>query len=168
MGRPPNGVNEIIEIGALRFNAFGEELGRFNEFIKPTVNPLLSPFCRKLTKINQSDIDTARTYPYVIRDFLEWGEIEEEDTYLISWGENDKKFFKDDCYLHKIDADWAEKHVNLKPYHRELKKLNNGVGLKKAVQMEGFEFTGISHRGIDDAINLARVFVKHIDEWSFI
>lgn len=168
MGRPPNGMNEIIEIGAVRFNGYGEELGRFNEFVKPTLNPLLSPFCKKLTKIEQHYIDSAMTFPYVIRDFLEWGEILDDNTYLISWGENDKKFFLDDCRFHKVDVEWIEKHVNLKPYYRDLKFMNKGVGLKKAVELEGFEFTGTSHRGIDDAINLAKVFVKHIDEWAFV
>ena len=168
MGRPPNGVNEIIEIGAVRYNGYGEELGLFNSFVKPTVNPLLSPFCKKLTKIQQSDIDSAPTFPYVIRDFLEWGEVYDEDTYLISWGENDKKFFKDDCRLHKIEDDWTEKHVNLKPFYRELKQMQKGIGLKKAVIQEGFEFTGTSHRGIDDAINLAKVFLKNIDQWQFV
>ncbi len=167
MGRPPNGANEIIEIGALRFNGYGEKLGEFNQFVKPKLNPILSPFCMKLTKIDQSDIDRARAFKYVIRDFLDWGDIYDDDTHLISWGENDKKFFRDDCQLHKVDDDWTEKHVNLKPHYRSLKRMNNGVGLKKAVVLEGFDFDGVSHRGFDDAYNLAKVFLKYIDEWNF-
>lgn len=166
-GHPPNGVNEIIEIGALRINEYGEELSVFSKFVKPSVNPLLSPFCKQLTSITQQQVDSARNFPYVIREFLEWGEIESsDDTYLISWGENDKGLFLTDCRIHKLENEWTEKHVNLKQHYKDLKRLPKAMSLRKAVENEGFEFTGVSHRGIDDAINLAKVFVKHIDEWA--
>jgi 3'-5' exoribonuclease 1 len=168
MGYPPNGANEIIEIGALRFNAYGEDLGTFNRFIKPTVNPILSPFCKSLTNISQEDVNKAQTFPYVIRDFINWGDLYSEDTYLITWGENDKKFLLDDCRLHKIDGDWIENHINLKHYYRNLKRMDKYIGLKGAVAMEGFDFDGKNHRGIYDAMNLSKIFLKYIDEWSFV
>ena len=34
-------------------------------------------------------------------------------------------------------------------------------------EAEGFEFTGTYHRGLSDAQNLAKVFVKYIDMWRF-
>ena len=40
-------------------------------------------------------------------------------------------------------------------------------GLRKAVEKEGFEFTGTHHRGIDDAVNLVKVFNKYLDEWYY-
>ena len=45
LGRPPKGYNEIIEIGAVKINQYGEETGRFESFVKPTVNRKLSGFC---------------------------------------------------------------------------------------------------------------------------
>ena len=67
LGRPPHGVTEIIEIGAVKYNGYGEELGVFNQFIKPTVNPLLSPFCTKLTSITQENVDRSKTFDMTIR-----------------------------------------------------------------------------------------------------
>ena len=38
-------------------------------------------------------------------------------------------------------------------------------GLKAITKKEGFEFTGIHHRAIADAENLAKIVAKYIDEW---
>jgi inhibitor of KinA sporulation pathway (predicted exonuclease) len=40
-------------------------------------------------------------------------------------------------------------------------------GMKFAVEKEGFDFDGIHHRGIDDAKNLAKLFIKFRDEWRY-
>jgi 3'-5' exoribonuclease 1 len=49
----------------------------------------------------------------------------------------------------------------------KFKRMKQPIGLKKAVVREGFEFTGIHHRGISDAENLAKIFAKHLDVWQF-
>lgn len=166
-GPAPNGQNEIIEIGAVRMDIGGEYLGEFRQFVKPVLNPLLSPFCKSLTGITQEQVNAAQTYKYVIRDFIDWGRVEDEHTFLISWGENDKLYLHNDCKLHKIDSIWLKNHIDLKKHFRHLKRLNNYVSLKRAIQLEGMEFEGDRHRAFDDAYNLSRVFGKHIDQWSF-
>jgi inhibitor of KinA sporulation pathway (predicted exonuclease) len=78
---PPGFVQEIIEIGAFRINAFGEVRGRFNRFVKPVVHPTLSPFCKDLTSIRQEDVNRARKFPEVIEEFMEWLLQEKHDKY---------------------------------------------------------------------------------------
>jgi 3'-5' exoribonuclease 1 len=168
MGRPPGLVQETIEIGAVMVNGYGEELGSFNKFIKPIVNPLLSSFCRELTSITQTEIDRAGTFPKVIDEFQDWIDCFDDHNYLLcSWGSFDKTMLIKDCELHKLDSDWLEAHLNLKDQYQHFKKLNRPCGLKAAVKKEGFEFTGTPHRGISDAENLAKVFVKHLDVWQY-
>jgi 3'-5' exoribonuclease 1 len=166
-GFPPNGVNEIIEIGALKFNRYGEQNGDFSVFVKPIVNNLLSPFCKQLTGIQQENIDQAETFDKVISRFREWGEIFDEEFYLISWGENDKDYLRNDCNLHDIETDWLEKCINLKKQYRSINRHTKPMGLKRALELEGFEFEGSRHRAFDDAYNLSRIFLKYIDEWPF-
>jgi len=164
----PNGLEqETIEIGAFCLNDYGEFLGSYNRFIKPILNPYLSPFCKELTTITQEEVNRARIFPQVIEEFQDWAEIFEKEYLLCSWGSFDKKMFINDCMLHKMEFDWVEKHINLKRQYHEYKKLRRPCGLKKAVEKEGFEFTGIHHRGISDAENLAKVFKKHLDIWQF-
>lgn len=166
-GRPTTVVQEIIEIGAVLISSYGEVEGTFNKFIRPKVHPLLSAFCQELTTIEQTDIDRARYFPDVIEEFQDWAEIFEEDYLLCSWGGFDKRMLISDCELHDMDADWVEPHINLRKQYQEIKRLSKPRGLKKAVEMEGFDFTGTHHRGIDDAENLARIFVKYLDEWRY-
>jgi len=168
LGRPPKGYNEIIEIGAVRINEYGEVISRFENFVKPTVNPILSGFCKKLTSITQAQVNTARTFPKVLEEFKLWADMYDEDFYICSWGQNDKKLFADDCRLHKLESDWLDTYVNLKTQYDHLKGDTVKGNLKKIVIREGFEFTGIPHRAISDAENLAKIFLKYFDEWTFL
>ena len=84
---------EIIEIGALSVNNFGEIQDTFSSLIKPTLYPDLSIFCQELTNITTQDTNKAPLFPVVIERFLDWVNIE-EDYMLCSWGHFDKNNFK--------------------------------------------------------------------------
>ena len=163
---PPGYVQETIEIGAFRVNQFGEVRGKFNRFVRPVVHPTLSPFCRQLTGITQENVSRARIFPDVIQEFWDWARIEEEEYVLCSWGNFDRKMFANDCSLHRIDISWTERHSNLKEQYKTIKRMRAGVGLKKAVEKEGIPFTGQHHRGISDAENLTKLFLKYLGHWN--
>lgn len=160
-------TQEIIEIGAFRLNRYGEILGEFNRFVRPVLNPYLSPFCQELTSIEQQDVDRAEPFPEVVEIFQDWALIFDEDYLLCSWGAFDKKQLIQDCLLHDLDYNWVEHHINLKKQYQEINRLRRPRGLKKAVNREGFDFTGVHHRAIDDAENLVKVFRNHLDVWRF-
>ncbi|MBK8566253.1 MAG: exonuclease domain-containing protein [Saprospiraceae bacterium] len=166
-GKPTEMVQEIIEIGALKLNEYGEVEGSFNSFIRPVLHPNLSLFCRQLTTIDQISINRARLFPDVVEDFQEWaGVFDDEDCLFCSWGSFDRNMLIQDSTLHSMDSEWIEtNHLNVRRQYHDMKRWKTYKGLKKVVEMEGFEFTGVYHRAISDAENLAKVFVKHIDEW---
>jgi 3'-5' exoribonuclease 1 len=166
LGRPPHGVNEVIEIGAYKVNELGEDLGVFSRFIKPTVNPLLSDFCKKLTSIKQDDVDRAKNFIGVIQDFQDWIDMD-EDYLLCSWGKFDIQLLKNDCMLHKLETDWLDHNLNVKGQYHDIKGEHKLTGLKNTLKNEGLEFTGIHHRAISDAENLGKIFIKYIDEWKY-
>lgn len=163
--RPEDRRQETIEIGAVRINRYGEITGTFNRFVRPIVYTRLSPFCRELTNITQTQVDRSSEFPEVIESFQEWAGVWDDEYLLCSWGSFDKKQFIRDCQLHNLEEDWVEAHVNLKRQYQEMKRLRHPAGLKKSVEREGFEFTGLHHRAISDAENLAKVFVKYLDDW---
>ena len=165
--RPDGFINEIIEIGAVKLDEFGDVLSEFDAFIRPKIHPVLSPFCQSLTSISQIEVNRAEQFPRVVEDFMDWIDIESDDYWLCSWGEYDKSQLIKDCELHDFGTDWLNFHVNLKAQYQQFKRLKQPIGLKKAVEREGFEFTGIHHRGISDAQNLAKIFVKHLDAWQY-
>lgn len=165
-GNPMNLEQETIEIGAILLNEWGEELGSYNRFVKPILHPYLSPFCTNLTSITQQNVNSAKTFPHVIEEFKDWAGIYEEEYLLCSWGNFDRIMFERDCALHQLDEDWCEYHIDLKKQYQQFRKAKKPVGLLSALTKEGFEFDGIHHRGISDAENLTKIFLKHIDVWE--
>ncbi len=163
---PPGYVQEIIEIGAVLIDDYGDMLETFSAFVRPARHPVLSPFCRKLTNISQIDINRARPFHEVMNRFMDWARIDEEDYILCSWGEFDQKLLSADCLRHGFGDAWLDQYVNLKTEYRRIRGLNKAIGLKKTVEFEGFEFTGEHHRAISDAENLAKVFVKYLGTWQ--
>jgi inhibitor of KinA sporulation pathway (predicted exonuclease) len=164
-GKPRSKQQETIEIGAYMLNPYGELKSSYNRFIRPIVNPYLSTYCTELTTIEQEDVDGARTFNRVIREFMDWAEIEEEEYWLCSWGKFDQTLLIDDCQLHRVEDEWLDWHINLKAQYREIRGLSRERGFQWALGKEGLEFEGIPHRAIDDAGNLVKLFRKHIDEW---
>ncbi|MFT5648140.1 MAG: 3'-5' exoribonuclease 1 [Aureispira sp.] len=159
---------EIIEIGALLLDKHGTVKSRFESFVQPIVHPMLSDFCQNLTTISQVDVNQADKFPEVIEDFQEWIGLNNDEEYLLcSWGFFDKSALVKDCKLHKLDGQWAKKHISLKDQYPRIKNIGRAIGMNKALEMEGFEFEGTMHRGIDDAVNLTKIFCKYLNLWRY-
>ena len=161
--------NEIIEIGAVKYQEQNGELvkvGEFNAFVKPVKRPILTEFCKRLTTITQSDVDNAERFPQVIQKFKEWVGVGKEDYILCSWGHYDKGQLKTDLELHRLRSTWVEKHISLKHQHGEITN-KRPMGTKKAMKYAKLSFEGTHHRGIDDARNISKVFLHFFDKWDF-
>ncbi len=78
-----------------------------------------------------------------------------------------KTQLKADCALHGINSTWADKHISLKHQFAEMKKLRRPIGMKGALKIEKIVLSGTHHRGIDDARNIAKIFLKNFEDWKF-
>ncbi|PKP61358.1 MAG: 3'-5' exonuclease [Candidatus Altiarchaeales archaeon HGW-Altiarchaeales-1] len=159
-----NMVHEIIEIGAVKINENGEIIDAFDEFVKPIINPTLSEFCKNLTQINQSQTDKAENFLTVIEKFKRWLN---DDYFLCSWGHYDRKQLINDCSLHNLDSKWTERHISIKHEYAKINKCKP-CGMSKALEKEHITLTGTHHRGIDDAKNIAKIFIKYFEVFKKI
>jgi len=159
--------NETIEIGAVLVNENKEIVSEYSEFIKPLKYPILSEFCKNLTSIQQCDVDSAKYFSEVIEDFKNWITQNGNDYVLCSWGFYDRKQFESDCQVHDLDDNWVKRHISLKHQYGKFKKLKRAIGMKNALINEGIELEGTHHRGIDDARNISKIFIKYFQKWSF-
>ncbi|MDF2879996.1 MAG: 3-5 exonuclease [Clostridiaceae bacterium] len=157
--------NEIIEIGAVKINSSGEIIDTFDKFVKPVINPVLTEFCKNLTSITQEQVDTAEGFKQVCEEFKNW--IGESDYWLCSWGFYDKLQFTHDCNFHNLDFSWGEKHISLKHQYQTIRNQKKGVGVSKALRANNLTFEGTQHRGIDDALNILKIFLMYFDKWEF-
>ncbi len=149
---------ETIEIGAVELPAANSPPTReFSRFVRPTVEPELSSFCRRLTTIRQKDVDRANEFPAVLAEFVEW--IGGEPFVLCSWGGYDLTQFGTDCDRHGVALPKSfERHVNLKKQFARLVGIKE-CGMERALAHLGVALEGTHHRGIDDARNIARLAV---------
>lgn len=174
-----NRQSEIIEIGAVKLNERLEIVEEFQSFVRPVVNPELTPFCTELTSITQAEVDAAPTFDQVAMDFWGWcadrhkATLEASPFWLCSWGHYDKSQLRKDLLHWGMKTDMVNNHISIKHQHgamlskgmlvkhgetRRSKELARGVGMMNALQMLGIEPTGTHHRGIDDARNTAKIF----------
>jgi len=164
-----NRPNEIIEIGAVAINEEGALVDEFDIFVKPLLHPTLSDFCTELTSITQEMVDTAPGFPEALQAFQDWIAActgDQEQYVLCSWGHYDRVQFKNDCVLHKLDTQWLELHISLKHQYADLKNLRRPIGMKKALWQEGLKLEGVHHRGLDDAQNIAKIFLNYFEFWT--
>lgn len=148
--------SEIIEIGAVVVDENLQVVDSFSSFVKPLKSPTLTAFCKNLTKIQQSDIDSAPTFVnayYKFEDFC----LKYSDRTFASWGNYDFNKLISECRKNKIDFMFSE-GVNLKEQFALTQGVRGkGPGLSAALASCDLRFIGTLHRGIDDARNIARM-----------
>lgn len=149
-------LSEPIEIGAVAVNERLDILGEFQTFIKPlNYNTELTPFCMKLTKIKQSDVDNAPLYKEAYQSFEEWF-LQYQNPEFCSWGRYDFYELKKFCERNNLKFHFNS-GVNLKNLFAKKQKIGREIGLGRALTKSGLQFIGTPHRGIDDAKNIARL-----------
>ena len=158
---------EVIEIGAICTNQFGECKSTFKRLVRPVQNPGLSHYCTNLTGITQNDVDTAQPFGKAVFDFMNWIDIEDEEYLLCSWGDKDIEFLLGDCQYNNIETDWLARYIDLKTQYHRIRGLQRKRGLKKVLAFEQIEFEGSHHRAFDDASNLFSLFTKYRDMWMY-
>jgi inhibitor of KinA sporulation pathway (predicted exonuclease) len=61
----------------------------------------------------------------------------------------------------------VDHHISLKHQHGEFNRFRKGMGMAGALAEDGFSLEGTHHRGIDDARNISKIFLKHFEKWTF-
>lgn len=88
-----------------------------------------------------------------------------EDAEFLSWGFYDKKQLIKDSSRYGLDIGWlSEAHRSLKHEYQAMNSLSRGLGVSRALTREKLTFTGTPHRGIDDAKNIAKIYLKAFRE----
>ena len=150
---------EMIEVGAVAVDQETKQiLGEFQSFIRPVRHPKLTRFCTELTSIQQADVDRAPDFQMVFTQFMHWFS-EYEDPELASWGAYDVKQLYQDCDFHGIERPAFRVHRNLKQEFSDAFQTRKRFGMNRALQKLGIPLQGTHHRGIDDARNIAAIFL---------
>lgn len=155
---------EAIEIGAVMLDlAKGEPVAEFSSFIRPTIKPLLTPFCMELTTITQQDVDSAPGYSDVLAAVNDFLQVFGDEWLWCSWGNYDRNQLIKDGQLHGLAPLLPPaRHINLKRCFAKEHR-SKMVGLRQAARQLQLEWVGTHHRGIDDARNVGRVAIRMLE-----
>ncbi len=149
---------EIIEIGAVELDASLAITREFDRFVRPTREPQLSEFCRRLTHIEQADVAGAPAFERAFEEFVSW--IGPAPFELCSWGRYDRDQFAEE--LRRVGRPLPhgfQRHVDLRALYARRRCQPPGT-MKAALEQEGLPLEGQHHRGLADARNVARLAAR--------
>jgi len=183
---PADYKHEIIEFPAvLVSSASGEIVDIFHEYCRPVINPVLSEFCRALTGIEQSTVDSADVFQKVHQRFINWmfnkHELGLTKTYsIVTDGPFDmgRFLFLQCTHLGMEFPHYGNCWVNIRKsfanyykgdfYAKSQTTSTKLPGLNAMLTLVGLEFEGQPHSGLDDAKNIARVLLRLIADRAFV
>ncbi|MCD8009363.1 MAG: exonuclease domain-containing protein [Lachnospiraceae bacterium] len=153
---------EIVEIGAIKLNEEKETIDSFHEVIRPLVYRKLHFRTREVIHIDQEELNAARTFCPVIRDFLAWCG---EDYEFVSWGRLDINDLKRNMDYYRIQNPFPQPL-----FYYDLQKMFSLLyddGKSRSSLIDAVEYLQIPetmpfHRAFDDTYYTAEV-MKRMD-----
>jgi len=150
----------VIQIGATKIaNGKFTKYKTFNVYIKPQNVPeypsggaTLTEFIKKLTKIEQKQVDEGLPFPEAWDEFLKFCNPYFE--FFVSWGKYDWEVLKRNCDYYNLKWPFFY-HVNIKEYYNTYFKdedVKMGYGVKSACKFFSIPFNEDGqHNGLEDA-----------------
>ena len=152
---------EIISIGAVKTDIYGNINSKFYELIKPKSISKLTSKCIEITSLNQNDIDNANNFETVFEKFSIW--CGNKKKLFIYWGGNDIKVLKNDITRNNSNLEILQ--IILKNnldfqeiLCKDLLEIENALSLKNALSKYNIEFLGNQHDSLFDSINLSILY----------
>ncbi len=161
--QPRNEISEIIEIGIAVVNIKDLKIVDNQSIMVKPARSKVSKFCTKLTTLTQADVDRgitlAQAFDKLIRDF------KSSDRTFVSWGDYDRKMFERNGRDYGLKYPFGPRHMNLKNSFTMLHGLEHEPGLDTALSHLGMKLEGTHHRGVDDARNIANIFIHSLKKF---
>lgn len=156
--QPKGSISEIIEIGIAVVNIKTLEIVQNDSIIVRPQSSKLSKFCTKLTTLTQEYVDQGTTFQAAMAILRK--DYNSENRTFVSWGDYDRKMFERNSKDYGVKYPFGPRHMNLKNSFTMLHGLTHEPGLDGALDYLGLPLEGTHHRGVDDAKNIAKVFIS--------
>ena len=154
---PDGQISEIIQVGIVELNLpSGSISSKVDYNIRPQYSEV-SEFCTELTGITPEELEGEKNFSQVY-DMIKERFPHLEDYTWASYGDYDRKGFKEMSDLHKIPYLFGRTHINIKNLFALKWRLNKEVGLKNALKILNKKLVGQHHNALDDALNTIEIF----------
>lgn len=159
----PNEISEIIEIGIAVVDIRSLNLIENDSIIIKPKTSKISKFCTQLTTLTQKVVDQGMTYEAALAILR--NRFNSENRTFISWGDYDRKMFERNCNSFNVKYPFGSRHMNLKNSFTLLHGLDREPGMDAALKILNMDLYGTHHRGIDDARNIANIFIDTVSKF---
>jgi len=168
--RPMLPISEITQFPSVLVQLSGRTscvVDEYNSYVKPTLNPVLTPFSTQLTAITQTMVNASPPLPDVLGQYLAWlqshGLVDERHSRVgnwsfCTWSDADigSQLTKELRFKDITMPPCFDRWVDLKTLYRQHYK-REPRGLQKCVEALGLEFRGRAHDGLVDSQNTAEI-----------
>ncbi len=165
------GINEIVEIGAIKLNDRLEIVDTFKQLIKPKLSKKLTSRFKNLTHITMDELkENGIDFESAFSDFSRWSKG--RDTVFLSWSTSDLytlaenfRFFKKTVYI-----DFIPKYADAQKYCMQFVANHNGnqISLQNCAMQFNIDIdTTNLHRALEDCYVTAYCFKKVFDKERF-
>lgn len=149
---------EIIEIGAVKLDENGREIGRFDQLIKPKVYKKLHHVTKSLTGIKEKELNKGKPFAEAATEFMDWCG---DDYMFCTWGNLDLLELQRNMKFHHMERLLVGpiRYYNVQKLFRLFyDDENNSSSLEYAVDYLKLSRKGDFHRAVNDAEYTARIF----------
>lgn len=161
--------DEIIQIGAVKYNDKMQCIGTFNRFISPVLYKKLDPTVKKLTGLSQELlIKEGVLFAKAIKDFRKFVGA---DSVLMSWGSQDALVLRKNCHYFNADAKlgFLTQFADVQRFATRAltneKSGGNQLSVKMAADLSGIRYNEEKlHDALVDATISGMVFAKIFDK----
>jgi inhibitor of KinA sporulation pathway (predicted exonuclease) len=159
-------ISEIIEIGIAVVNINDLKIIKNDSIMVRPQRSKVSKFCTKLTTLTQEMVNKGVLFSEAMRILKK--DYQSDDSTFVSWGDYDRKMFERNCRDYEVKYPFGPRHMNLKNSFTMLHGLDREPGLDTALDYLGMKLEGTHHRGVDDAKNIANVFIHTLKQFRGI
>lgn len=161
--QPAGDISEIIEIGIAVVDIKTVSIVKNDSIIIKPQRSKVSNFCTRLTTLTQDYVDQGCTFQAAMAILR--NNYNSENRTFVSWGDYDRKMFERNCRDYGVKYPFGPRHMNLKNSFTMLHGLDREPGLDAAMHYLQMKMTGTHHRGIDDAYNIAHIFIHTLERF---
>lgn len=146
-------LNEIIEIGAVMTDNGFNVIDTFTQVIKPKFSKKLSSRVKKLTNIQNDELQSGKPFSQAMSDFRKW--VGNGDCVICSWGDTDLRTLVDNFKLFTgaNHIPFMKKYCNLQAYIQNavIPHITHQPGLANIAQELGINTEELElHRALTD------------------
>lgn len=163
------GVNEIIEIGAIKFDENLNTIDTFKQLIKPNIAKKLSSRCKKLTSITMDEIKKdGVSFENAFSLFSDW--CGNDDNLFLTWSNSDLYVLSNNFHMNfgKSNIDFIKKYCDAQKYCMSFiasTDCKTQISLSKCAELMNIDVDQSKlHRALMDCVVTGECFKKVFDK----